>query len=138
MARSLSRSSACCRKNRQVAPTAITAVLARTRSRSGAPEPTSTSTRSSSRSRKRANRALPAVEGLDRGPVLLQEAEDLMAGQHDPDVTVEHLTPGRLAPRLLLGPRHERVELREIILGEAVDDIFLGLEVVVQGGLGHP
>ena len=70
-------------------------------------------------------------------PVLLQEAEDLVAAQHDSDVAVEDLAAGLVAARLVLGPVQEGVDLGEVIVGEAVDDVFLGLEVVVEGGLGH-
>ena len=80
---------------------------------------------------------LARFHALHRGPVLLHEAEHLAAGQHDPDVAVQDLVPGLLGARLVLGPVQEVVDLREVVLGEAVDDVFLGLEVVVQCGLGH-
>src|ERR1039458_6430937 len=100
MARSLSRSSACCRKNRQVAPTAITAASPRTPGRDhGRAGPPPAPRRGAGAHQhvdeivkpvaEAGEPVLAAVHGLDRGPVLLQEAEDLMAGQHDPDVTVE-------------------------------------------------
>src|ERR1700683_1199950 len=80
---------------------------------------------------------LAVVQALDRGPVLLEETEALRAGQHDPDVAVKKLTARLVALRLLLGPVQEGVKLREVIVGEAVDDVFLGLEVVIESGLGH-
>src|ERR1700677_429744 len=52
---------------------------------------------------------LAVVHALDRGPVLLEEAEDLVAGQHDPDVAVKELAACLLASRLVLGPVQEGV-----------------------------
>ena len=66
----------------------------------------------------------------------MQEAEYLTAAQHDPHVAVEDLAAGRFGPRLVLGPVHEIVDLSEVVVGEAVDDVFLGLEVVVERSLG--
>ena len=80
---------------------------------------------------------LARLHGLHRRPVLLEEAEDLAAGHHDANVPVQDLAARLVAARLILGPVQERVELGEVVVGEAVDDVFLGLEVVVQGGLGH-
>jgi hypothetical protein len=45
--------------------------------------------------------------------------------------------PGLDAARLVLRPVQESVDLGEIIVGETVDDVFLGLEVIVEGSLGH-
>jgi hypothetical protein len=80
---------------------------------------------------------LARFHALNGGPVLLQETEHLAAGQHDPDVAVQQLPPGRLGHRLVLGPVQELVDLLEVVVGEAVDDVFLGLEVVVQRGFGY-
>jgi tetratricopeptide (TPR) repeat protein len=80
---------------------------------------------------------LARLHALHRRPVLLQEAEDLVAAQHDADVAVEHLAAGLVAARLVAGPVQEGIDLGEVIVGEAMDDVFLGLEVVVEGGLGH-
>jgi tetratricopeptide (TPR) repeat protein len=84
-----------------------------------------------------AGESLLRLHGLHGGPVLLQEPEDLAAGQHHADVTVQDLAAGLVVPRLVLGPVQQGVDLGEVVVGEAVDDVFLGLEVVVQGGLGH-
>ena len=67
---------------------------------------------------------LAGLHALDRGPVLLQEAEHLTAAQHDPDVAVQDLAPGLLGSRLVLGPVQEVVDLREVVVGEAVDDVL--------------
>ena len=80
---------------------------------------------------------LTRLHVVHRRPVLLQEAEDLAAAKHDADVAVEDLAAHLVAARLVLGPVQEGVNLGEVIVGEAVDDVFLGLEVVVEGGLGH-
>jgi hypothetical protein len=111
-----------------VAPTLSTAAVARTRSRNGASRSASRSTSVSRRSRKR-EALLARVHGLYRRAVLLQEAEDLTALEHDADVASQDRVPGLVAARLVLGPVQEGVELGEVIVGEAVDDIFLRLEV---------
>jgi hypothetical protein len=67
--------------------------------------------------------------------VALEKAEDLAAFHHDRDVAVEQLLGGPRAWRLLAAPRDERVKSAEVVLGEAADDVFLGLEVVVERGL---
>jgi hypothetical protein len=68
--------------------------------------------------------------------VALEKPEDLAAFHHDRDVAVKQLLGGPRARRLLSAPRDERVNPAEVVLGEAADDVFLGLEVVVKGGLG--
>jgi hypothetical protein len=72
---------------------------------------------------------------VDRRLVALEKAEDLAAFHHDRDVAVEQFLGGPCAWRLLAAPRDKRVKSAEVVLGEAADDVFLGLEVVIQRGL---
>jgi hypothetical protein len=65
--------------------------VARIRSRGKAPGPVSTSTNSSSPVSEAREPLLARFHGLHRGPVLLEEAEDLAAGQDEPDVAAERL-----------------------------------------------
>src|SRR5262249_32604408 len=40
-------------------------------------------------------------------------------------------------PRLRPSPGDQVIRLGLVVLGQALDDVFLGLEVVIQSGLGH-
>ena len=79
---------------------------------------------------------LARVLAMQRGLVLLKEAEHVRAVNQDRDVAREDLVPGGRSWLLLRGPLDERVQPGEVVLGEAADDVFLGLEVVVQRCLG--
>jgi hypothetical protein len=72
---------------------------------------------------------------VDGRLVALEKPEDLAAFHHDRDVAVEQLLGGPRAWRLLPAPLDECVKPAEVVLGEAADDVFLGLEVVVERGL---
>jgi hypothetical protein len=79
---------------------------------------------------------LARLHGLHGGLILVHEAEDLVAGQHDPDVAGQDLATRLAGARLVPGPVQEGVDLGEVVVGEAVDDVFLGREVVIERGLG--
>src|ERR1700722_3780234 len=79
---------------------------------------------------------LAVLRSVDGRLVALKEPEDLAALKHDGDVAVDQFPGGLGAPRLLRAPSDERVEPGEVVLGEAANDVFLGLEVVVKRGFG--
>src|SRR5579863_3669575 len=72
---------------------------------------------------------------VDGRLVALEEPEDLAALQHDGYVAVDQFPGGPGTRRLLPAPGDERVKPGEVVLGEAADDVFLRLEVVVKRGL---
>jgi len=79
---------------------------------------------------------LAVFRPVDGCLVALEEPEDLAALQPDGDVAVDQF-PGSLGSgRLFPAPGDERVQPGEVVLGEAADDVFLRLEVVVERGLG--
>jgi hypothetical protein len=72
---------------------------------------------------------------VNRRLIALEEPEDLAALEDDRDVAVKQFLGRPRAWRLLPAPRDEGIEAAEVVLGEAADDVFLGLEVVVERGL---
>lgn len=71
-----------------------------------------------------------------RGLVLLHEAEEGRGRVQRLAVAAEQLLLGLQGPRLLLGPGDQLVHGPAQVLEQADDDVFLGLEVVVQRRLG--
>src|SRR5690348_14435017 len=75
-------------------------------------------------------------QAVERGLVVLEHPEDLAAFGHDAVVAVQHLRPGLRRAGQRLAPGNEVVYLAEVILDQAGHDVFLGLEVVIERGLG--
>src|ERR1035438_3279568 len=74
-------------------------------------------------------------EGAECGLVLLQHPEYFAALFDDAEVPAQHGAPRFGRSRLAAAPVDERVDLAEVVLDQAADDVFLGFEVVVQGRL---
>src|SRR6185437_6239286 len=74
--------------------------------------------------------SLAAGHALRGGLVLVQHLEDLVPLGHDGHVPAHDLGPGLRGPWLAGGPGDEVVELADVVLHQAGDDVFLGLEVV--------
>ena len=70
------------------------------------------------------------------GLVLFHEADDRELLADDAGVAAEDLGPGLGGPGLAGAPGDDLLQLGPVVLDEAADDVLLGLEVVVQGGLG--
>jgi hypothetical protein len=77
-------------------------------------------------------------EGAERGLVLLDHPEDFAAVFDNAEIPAQHGTTYLGRPRLAPAPVDKRVDLAEVVLDQAADDVFLGLEVVVQGRFGDP
>src|ERR1017187_7082757 len=75
-------------------------------------------------------------EAAERGLVLMQHPEDLAGLFDDAEVPAQHSAPRLGRSRLAAAPLDERVDLAEVVLDQAADDVFLGFEVVIQGRLG--
>jgi hypothetical protein len=68
----------------------------------------------------------------------VQHPERGLALLDDRHVPAQDLGPPGGPGRLGLGPGDQGVDPAEVVLDQAADDVFLGLEVVIQRGLGHP
>src|ERR1019366_9263538 len=80
--------------------------------------------------------ALGRGQGVDGRLVLVQHPENLVALGHDGHIAPEDLAARPRRARLGPGPADQRVDLAEVVLDQARDDVFLRLEMVVQGSLG--
>jgi hypothetical protein len=67
--------------------------------------------------------------------VLVQHPEHLVALGHDGHIA-EDFRSGVRRARLGRRPADQRVDLADIVGDQAGDDVFLGLEVVIERGLG--
>src|SRR6266496_24098 len=75
-------------------------------------------------------------EAVHRGLVLVQHPKHLVALHDDAHIAAEELAAGGGRRGLCLSPGDQRVDLAVMVLDQAADDVFLGLEVVVQRCLG--
>jgi hypothetical protein len=66
----------------------------------------------------------------------VQHPEYLAGGRHDVKIPADDLGPGVGGARLALGPGDQLVQVGDVVLDQAADDVFLRLEVVIQRGLG--
>ena len=67
---------------------------------------------------------------------MLEHPEHAAALGDDAVIAVQHLGAGFGRAGLRLSPGDQFVDLAEVVLDQAGHDVFLGLEVVVQRGLG--